>query len=405
MGWSLAACLLLFAQTIDYNDEGRKALDARNYETAVADFSKAAEADPSDYTVQFNLALSYSLAGKDSEAIPLYRKVLALKPGLYEAELNLGIILTRDKKPAEAIPLLEAAAREKPREFRPVFTLAEALFAGGDYPKAEAQYRAAVEIDALSAPAQLGLGRALARQDRLGDAAPRYRKAAELNPKFKDDLLELASLYESHKQPAEAIAIYREFSGNIAARERLGELLLESGRAADAVPQLEPAVAQSPTSANRVALAMAYLQTKQPEKALPLLQAATRSDASNTDLKMIYGRALRDQKQYASAAQQFLDVAKAKPESLEAWKELAAMLISLEDYPHALAALDRVKALGGETSGHVYLRAIVLDKTHQLKDALACYERFLASSEGKYPDEEFISRQRVRIIKKELNGR
>jgi hypothetical protein len=31
------------------------------------------------------------------------------------------------------------------------------------------------------------------------------------------------------------------------------------------------------------------------------------------------------------------------------------------------------------------------------------YERFLAMSEGKSPDEEFKARQRVRIIKKELS--
>jgi hypothetical protein len=37
--------------------------------------------------------------------------------------------------------------------------------------------------------------------------------------------------------------------------------------------------------------------------------------------------------------------------------------------------------------------------------ALQSYERFLASSEGKYPDEEFKARQRVRVIKKELSKR
>ncbi len=405
MGWSLAAALLLFIQTTDYNEEGRKALEAQNYEKAVQEFSKAVEADPKDYTAQFHLALAYSMLGKDSEAIPRYRKVLELKPGLYQAELNLGMILLREKQPQEALPLLQAAAQEKPKEFRPVYYLAEALFAKGDFPKAEAQYRAAVEINASSAPARLGLARALAKLDRVAEAADHYRKAAELEPQLKSYLLELAALYESHKQPAEAIPIYRQFPNDPGARERLGQLLLESGHAADAVPELERAVSQSPTTANRVALAMAYLKAQHPEKALPLLEATAQSDPSNTDLKMMYGRALRDQKKYAAAAQQFLDVVKAKPDFLAAWNELTGMLISLEDYPHALAALDRVKALGGETPGHLYLRAIVLDKTHQLKDALAAYEKFLASSEGKHPDEEFKARQRARIIKNELSKR
>ena len=68
-----------------------------------------------------------------------------------------------------------------------------------------------------------------------------------------------------------------------------------------------------------------------------------------------------------------------------------------------IAALDRVKALGGETPAHFFLRAIMLDKTKQYKPALENYQKFLASAGGKYPDEEFQARQRVRIIEKELS--
>jgi hypothetical protein len=81
------------------------------------------------------------------------------------------------------------------------------------------------------------------------------------------------------------------------------------------------------------------------------------------------------------------------------------MLVLLEDYPRALVALDKLKALGAQIPGHLYLRAIILDKTRQLKAALENYESFLASNEGKNPDEEFLARQRARILKKELDRR
>ena len=61
--------------------------------------------------------------------------------------------------------------------------------------------------------------------------------------------------------------------------------------------------------------------------------------------------------------------------------------------------------LSKEKPGHVYLRAIVLDKFHQFKAALESYERFLALSNGQSPDEEFKARQRVRIIQRELSKR
>ena len=45
--WALAAALLLL-QAPDFNADGRKALEARNYEAAVQSFAKAVEADPKD---------------------------------------------------------------------------------------------------------------------------------------------------------------------------------------------------------------------------------------------------------------------------------------------------------------------------------------------------------------------
>jgi len=71
--------------------------------------------------------------------------------------------------------------------------------------------------------------------------------------------LELADLYEKDKQPAEAIAIYREFPENAAAR-RLGELLLETKEYTGAIPSRR-GLRQEPTQENRVALALAYVST------------------------------------------------------------------------------------------------------------------------------------------------
>src|SRR5215470_13858131 len=99
--WSavLPLLLLLGFQT-DFYQSGLKALDEKNYQAAVDDFTKAAAAEPKEYATHFNLALAYSLLGKDADAIPEYKKTLELKPDLYQAELNLGICLLRAKQPS-----------------------------------------------------------------------------------------------------------------------------------------------------------------------------------------------------------------------------------------------------------------------------------------------------------------
>ena len=403
MWCSATLYLLLFLQAADFSVQGMHALEANQLDRAAELFTQAIAADPKDYAAHFHLALAYSLQQKDADAIPEYRKALELKPDLYEAQLNLGMLLLRQKQPQEAVAPLEAAAVKKPREYKPAFYAAEALLASGSFEKAETRYKTATEIDPKSAAAELGLGRAQIKQNRLPEGAEHIRKAAQLDQTFRDALLELASEFEKAHQDSEAIAIYEQFPANPGAQERLGELLIESKKFAEAIPRLEKAVAESPTPANRLALATAYRMNKEPQKEIQQLEKAVASDADNFDLRMIYGRALRDQHQLGPAAAQFYQAAQRQPQSKEAWNDLAGVLIVKEDYAQGLAALDRVKALGQEAPGNHYLRAITLDKLKQLEPALESYRKFLATSEGKFPDQEFLARQRARIILKELS--
>ena len=394
--------LVLLAQAPDYVADGLKALDAGNSYAAVESFTKAVAADPADYSAHFNLALAYSMAGKDPQAIPEYKKTLDLRPGLYEAQLNLAMSLLNEKDPAAAIPLLKAAAEQKPKEFRPVYYLGDALLANQQLAEATTAYEKAVEMDAASAGAELGLGQALARQGRRSEAEPHYRKAAKLDHEFHSFLLELAALYEDHGEAPQALDIYREFPDNPGAQERTGLMLLQTGQSAAAIAALEPVVAKSPTPANQIALAQAYVKEKQPAKAEPLIAKSVAAAPEDFDLRMFYGRVLRDQRRFPSASEQFSAAAKIKPGAAEAWTELAGVEIMAEQPLDGLAALDHVHDLGAETSGHFYLRAITLDRLRRPKEALEAYNKFLAASQNVNPDQEFMARQRVKALEKEL---
>ena len=407
--WSGAVLVALLLQSAaapasDLQSEGLKALEQKNYPAAIEALGKAVAADPKDYAAHFNLALAYSLAGRDAEAIGEYRKTLELKPGLYQADLNLGILLLRGKQPDAAVSVLEEARAAKPNEFRPAFYLAEALAASNSDQAVEA-YQDALKIDPKSAAAELGLARVLVRRKEIAGAAPHFERAAEIDPAYGDALLELAELYERDQKTAEAVALYNKFPDNAAAQEHAGEMLAAAGNRAEAIPHLEAAVRISPTSANRSALAAAYFANKEAEKGIGALNQALAADPKNYELRMLAGRLVRDQKQYPAAVKQFQAAASLKPDSVEAWGELAASSVLAENHDQAFAALDKLKALGGETPPHLYLRAIMMDKLKQLKPALDYYQQFLAAAQGKYPDEEFKSRQRARIIQRELSKR
>jgi Tfp pilus assembly protein PilF len=388
-------------------EDGIKALDAGKPAEAEALFLKAIAADPKDYASYFNLAFAQSMQNKDAEAIASYRKVLELKPNTYEAELNLGILLLRQKQPKDAVALLESAAKQKPDQYRPNYYLGESLIEVNRGADAEKAYRRALEINPKSAEAAQGVGQALMNQGKTAEGAPYIEQAAGMDPNYLPALLHLASVYEADKNFEAAIAIYRRFPNDTAARERLGELLIETGKAGSAIPELEAAVKASPTVANLTALATAYLQNKQPEKCQPVMDAALRLEPNNGELRVLYGRLLRDLRKFDLAANQFALAAKLNPQSADAWADLAMVTVMMERYDVALPALDKVKQLGAEKPGHKYLRAITLDKVKQnrqhAKMALAAYQDFLNSAGGKFPDEEFKSRQRIKILEREVN--
>ena len=332
------------------------------------------QAEP-EYYVHFNRGLELIGQQKDVEAIAEFRKTLELQPALYEAELNLGTLLLRNHRPAEALVALKDAVGAKPKELRPNLYYAQALFETGDLAAAEPFYRVALDLDPGQAQAHLGLARILAKGARLDEAAAHFRAAGAA--------LDLAAEYEKTGQLAEAIAVYKQFPEQPAAQKRQAELeRLSTLKQADA-----------------------FKDSNQLSKAVEQIRAALLSDPANFELRMGLARTLRDQHQYMPAAQEFVAAAKLKPDSVAVWKELAAIFVTTKNFPDALNALDRAKALGPETPGQLYYRAISFDSLKQRQPALDAYQRFLAGSGGKLPDEEFLARQRIRIIETEMKRR
>ncbi len=391
--------LLLF----DLQDDGLKALDQQNYQQAQEIFAKLTAADPKDYYALFNLALAEIGLKQDTQAADHLKQVLVLKPGLFEADLNLGILELRNRNAVEALPVLRAAVQKKANSAAAQRYLGDALLASDDAAGATDAYRAALTADPKLAAAELGLGKALVKQKEVADAAIHYRKAADLDPRLKSHLLEIAGALLQANEREKAIDFLREFPENPDARKELGRIYLADNRPAEAVSEFQSAVNLSPTAANELALATALMQNKQDEAAKPLLERALQAEPRNYELRMVVGRIHRDKHEYILASNEFLAAASLKPDSVEAWNEAAAVLVPAGQYPQALACLDKVHNLNADTAGNFYYRAIILDKLRQVKPALASYKKFLEMSQGKNPDQEFLARQRSRILEREAN--
>lgn len=361
-----AIFLLAFSPLqVDHQAIGLKAMDAGKFEEAEKAFEKAVAADPKDYGALFNLSLAQTFVNKDDLAMAGFRKVLEMKPDLVEAQVNLGLLLHRHRKFQEAVDQFKPVLEKKPNDLRVLYHLADSLRESNQCPAAEPYFRKVLELDSNQVASKLGLARCLATMDRLADAAPLFEQAG--------GSLELAQLYDDKGQVDKALPIY------------------------------EAAVKQEPNIALLSRLASIYLKTKQPDKAQPIIEDLLKQAPEDFDFRLAYGRLLRDKRNFEGAAKEFIQALRVKPNDVPALNELAGMLISLNQDAQALAVLDRLKALNAETPGQIFFRAVILDRNHQVKPALAAYQSFLAVSNGKFPDEEFKARQRARILEREAS--
>lgn len=162
------------------------------------------------------------------------------REGLAASYLALG-------QPQEAIRLLEERLKLGPTAIHSSAILGMANLAGGDAARAEELQRQVIEKDAAYPFAWLGLGRALAAQQRLEEADEAFRRAIELAPGLTEAQLERANL------------------------------LLKQGKLEEAATACEAAIASAPDSPNAL-LKLAEIRCRQAnyDGGLRLLELAQR---------------------------------------------------------------------------------------------------------------------------------
>lgn len=86
------------------------------------------------------------------------------------------------RDPAQAARLLEPLAEAEPRNVSVRLLLARAYYHSAQLRRAEAEFRAVIELDPVEDYARFSLGRTLERQSRHAEALPHFRLAAAMRP-------------------------------------------------------------------------------------------------------------------------------------------------------------------------------------------------------------------------------
>ncbi|MGH9938985.1 MAG: tetratricopeptide repeat protein [Blastocatellia bacterium] len=269
------------------------------YDEAVKSYDNALRLNPQLTPALFNLGVAYYRAGQFAKAAETLSRYLAAKPDAWQAQQMLGLTLVELGRDEEATPLLEAALKANPQDVSLLFGLGltylrlnrpevktmidrlaatahgapfahllkgQNYLADSDYHRAGEALEAAAKLSDDLPRLHFSLGVAYLRTSRNQEAIRAFERELQRLPRDYWTLYYLAFLHDAEGQFDAAreraqLALTLQ-PGSADASALLGKALLKQGKAAEAVPPLEIAVAQNPNDSNlRFQLARAYQQS------------------------------------------------------------------------------------------------------------------------------------------------
>ena len=392
----------------DLLDEAQHDIDSRQFEAALAPLQKFLAEKPNVAFAHFQLAYTYTALRRVDEARSEYERAMALDPKMPEAPLNLGILLL-ENDPAGAVGPLRKAVELLPAQSRPRFLLGAALQKSGDLGGAAESFEGASRLDPRDSETLLHLASLYMKLQKPADAERKYRGALELQAGSAAASLGLAQSLEAQNKPeaAEAYRAYLNLQPNDAqARARLVHLLVAQENYDSALVELERSEAGKPPSLDALRLrADIQIAQKNYRGALATLQQAILLAPADAALIGGLGRVYLQNRDFPSAEKQLKAALQLDRNNLTYWKDLSSAYYLSGDYPAALGTLDVIAKSETPAAGTWFIRALCYDKLRQARPALEAYEKFLAMEQGKTNDQVWQAQERSKVLKHMLEKR
>jgi tetratricopeptide (TPR) repeat protein len=385
------------------------AIASSNWKSAESKLDTYLAAHPNDARALFDAGYVADAQNRTDDAASLYRRAIAANPKSFEAHLSLGLLLARQNKPAEARPELVTATTLTPDFADPSM-------------KARA-WRALADIDRDSNPAA-------ASNDLL--------EALKISPETTADTLLAAELAEKTGQTAAAEAAYRRVldkePGFAPATIGLAHLLIVQKQYPDAETILRAALAKNPDDPTLTAQLATVLADQDKAEAVPLLQKLHAAHPQDSSITRMLAEVLSDAGDFASSDQLYLQLLASSPDdpdllvahgqnlvrlaklsdafnifekatqidpaNTDGWSGLAFTASRTHRPDVTLHALAMRSQYLPDNASTLFLWATSYDTLNQKKQAAAYYHRFLDAAAGKFPDQEWQARQRLKLLEK-----
>ena len=392
-------------------EEAESKIEQKNFEAARPLLAKYLSQHPGDARALFDLGYVEDAGSHEDAAAAAYRKAVVADPKQFEARLALGLLLAHQGKYEQAKEQIQQATLLTPEPPNPTAqaeafrTLAE-LDRSSDPPAARDALVAALRLSPETHADLLLTAQIAEENDDIDLAQTAYQRLLSSHPSASESLAGtsgLAQLLLKQKKYADAEPLLKTALArdprDPGLNAQLATALLAQGKNDEALPVLETLRQLEPgnTSVDQM-LADAYGQAGHPEQADPIYARLAKANPGNEDLLAAQGENLLRERLYPQAQAVLERAVQLKPDDGDAWSGLAFAASRTGQPAVTLHALTMRSKYLPEIPTTYFLWATAYDNLHQSGQAVTYYKQFLESAAGKFPDQEWQARQRLKLL-------
>jgi tetratricopeptide (TPR) repeat protein len=309
---------------------------------AVEEYKTALNADPNSPELNDELADLYFRTGQVHDAESTARNLLKSSPNDIDAHRLLGRIYLRQLSEAQ-----NAVSSSSPN--------------GNTLDQAIAEFEKIVSLDSKSVEDRMVLGQLYTVKHQNEKAEAQFKAAQEIDPDSEGVVLNLSRLYAENGDLAHAAKV------------------IESVPVSERSPKME------------LALGALYEQVKRPKDAIEAYKRATELDPEDVHTMGAFAQALLSDNQLDAALKEFQQIAAADPSDAGATIHISEILRRQGKYEEALAAIKKAAKKDPDSPEAGYNEGLLLDVLGRYDEAAQVYEHMVdltSHANGAYTSDE-----------------
>lgn len=355
-------------------------MDLQQFSLAKSYYTRAIEADQQSTALQTKLARSHLALGQTDSAISELKQVVRLETKATSADTLLIMAQLRQGKFDQALADINVLEKKLPASPLPSYLRGQAYLGKNDSIRAEAEFRQALELQALFSPAAESLADLKVRQGKPAEAAKVLTHLLERNPKSLEAMLGMAELARLANRPDESLewlnkAVKTEPTA-ISPRQRLVAYYLAAHETNKALVVANESVAKNTNDVNALyLLAQVHLAQRNFDSAVATFTRITALQPRMPAAHVQLANAQMGAGKHTAARETLQRALALSPASLD----IKAALISVEVAEGKLdAALKRAQELQAvypnEAAGYILAGDLLMNKS-RYAEAAAMYEK------------------------------